>query len=166
MLPAKESGSECHTFSSVTTLTEATELFDEILKTGKSLRVKVTGQSMAPSIDTGDIVIIKALPPAGLKTGDLIFYRHESGHLVLHRLIRKIRRNEKLLFSTCGDRLPSPDTLVPAENILGRVVSVKKTGKGFWREMQGFPWQIINPVVGYWQLLRSMFYRLISLSKR
>jgi len=80
---------------------------------------------MSPFITNGDVV--KVVPAEGkINLGDIVLYLSSYGNVTVHRVIRK--RKEGVIIK--GDSVPSPDQLVPSEQILGRVVSVEKDG---WR---------------------------------
>lgn len=80
-----------------------TRLFEDILSTGSTLRVKVTGRSMAPFLSGGEIVTIKSVPCALLHRGDLIFFINGEYLPILHRIIHKKKnRMERLHFLPKG----------------------------------------------------------------
>jgi len=102
-------------------------LFEDILNDGISLRVKVTGRSMAPFLRGGEILTIKKVPHASLKKGDLIFFKARHGLPILHRIIKKRLNNGTNSVQTKGDALLAFDEPVYENKVLGKVCAVEKT---------------------------------------
>jgi len=102
-------------------------LFEDILRAGTSLRVRVTGRSMRPFLWGGETLTIE--PPAceAFRTGDLILFRNREGLPVLHRLIRARRTEDgNPIFLTKGDALRTFDEEVPGSSVLGRVRLIER----------------------------------------
>ena len=89
------------------------------------MRLRVTGQSMHPSVWRGDAVGLEPVAPAQLKAGDWIVVRTSSGPL-LHRFLRFSRTGDLL---TKGDALHHPDPLWDPELLLGRVRAIYRHGE-------------------------------------
>jgi signal peptidase I len=78
----------------------------------------VVGTSMEPTLEAGDLVLLKALPFSSIRVGDLVVYRRPniaateaSGapELVLHRVVAEERRGTERVLYTRGDNsLPDP----------------------------------------------------------
>ncbi len=87
--------------------------------------VTVVSCSMLPTIDRGDLLIVKGVTfeeiRAGRLNGTIIVYHHPvDGRLIVHRVYKKF---EDGTLQTWGDNNPSPDAWrVPMENVVGRVV--------------------------------------------
>jgi signal peptidase I len=66
--------------------------------------VVLTG-SMEPALDTGDVVITKAIPPGEARVGDIVTFRdpHRGGRLVTHRVRDVSARGSRIGFVTRGD---------------------------------------------------------------
>jgi hypothetical protein len=87
---------------------------------------RLTGNSMAPLIRDGDLLVIEHGPPA-VRIGDVIVFR-QAGHLKAHRLLWRRRRPEgTLTFLAKGDASPAFDLPVPAERLIGRVIEIRGT---------------------------------------
>ena len=91
----------------------------------------VNGHSMLPTLNHGDIVILKSVSVKELiedfKKGkkDIIVYETKSGRYIIHRIYDlKYDENGKFLgFIVKGDNNPIPDPeLVTPEKIVGKVV--------------------------------------------
>lgn len=88
----------------------------------------VSGSSMEPELQTGDIALVREFPANEITVGDVIQFRHE-GVQVIHRVVEVHRGSEGLVFTTKGDANNQLDPLLPAERLDGKVVFViRKVG--------------------------------------
>ncbi len=128
--------------------TEVTALFGEILKSGLSLRVKVTGRSMRPFLRGGEIVTIKKVPCSELRIGDLIFFESPPGVPVLHRIVRKrMSAGANLTFQTRGDGLMAFDEEIHESSVLGKVLRIERpaqSGKTTHIDMNSLFYRCMN----------------------
>ncbi len=137
---------------------ETAGLFEEILGRGSTLRVKVTGRSMAPFLGDGDIVTIRKVPPSSLQRGDLIFFKTSEGFPFLHRLIKKKSIDGVRAFQTKGDALISFDEPILDSEVLGKVCKIEKmtsVAKSKHINMESFQWRTINYIVALIFLIKS-----------
>lgn len=111
------------------------DLAAEVLASFGAVRLPVTGSSMFPCMQPGDILEIRR--PAGpIQTGDVVLFE-SHGRLVVHRVLA----HNGDLCVTRGDRLRHPDDPVPAAAILGRVAAIERRGRRiaprltFWPRM-------------------------------
>ena len=100
-----------------------------LAKEGTPLPITTTlkGFSMEPLIrymkDPITIVPVnRALIP-----GDVVLFEREDGKLVVHRLYKIF--DERKMVQTWGDNCKAPDQAIPADRVLGIVVSMEKNGK-------------------------------------
>lgn len=144
--------------------TEATQadlvrLFDDILQTGSSLRMKVTGRSMAPFLKAGEVVTVRRVPVPSLRRGDLILFRTADNQLILHRIIRKKRsRNASCIFLTKGDAAVSADNPISDNLILGKVTKIARApspGRICRIDMDSSRWVMTNRLTALLQLFTS-----------
>jgi hypothetical protein len=84
----------------------------------------VEGQSMTPLLREGDSVLVSH-GREGVQRGSVVLFR-QKGKLVAHRVLRITRDSEGSTLTTKGDSLRSIDAPVPADNIVGRVVAIKR----------------------------------------
>jgi len=86
----------------------------------------VPSTSMVPTLNVGDIVIVKGVDTSTITVGTIIIFRSPSGSIdIIHRVIGITRQGDKLYFQTKGDHNPGPDPWlpgVPAENVKGVLV--------------------------------------------
>jgi signal peptidase len=86
----------------------------------------VPSTSMVPTLNVGDIVIVKGVDANTITVGTIIIFRSPSGSIdIIHRVIGITREGGELYFKTKGDHNPSPDPWVPgvpAEYVKGVLV--------------------------------------------
>jgi signal peptidase I len=97
----------------------------EALRWFGETRIRVTGTSMLPAVWPGDVLTVSRESADDIWPGEIVFFKRR-GRLFAHRLVTKIRRQEKLLLLTRGDRLRHPDPPVTAEEVLGRVAVIMR----------------------------------------
>ena len=99
------------------------DLAAEVLASFGQARLPVTGSSMFPSMQPGDLLDVRR-PDGPIQSGDLVvFQRH--GRLVVHRVVGQSGD----LIVTRGDRLRHNDAPVPAAEILGYVAAIERRGR-------------------------------------
>jgi len=66
----------------------------------------VMSGSMAPTLQPGDVVVVKMIPAGQAKPGEIVSFRDatRAGELVTHRIIGKARVGPTVAFVTRGDR--------------------------------------------------------------
>ncbi|RKY41651.1 MAG: signal peptidase I, partial [Candidatus Omnitrophota bacterium] len=102
---------------------EFLKLSKDILEKGFSLRFQVRGASMYPFIKSGDTVEIEPKSISKINYADIILYYNCDGKIVIHRVVKKIKKNNETILTTEGDFLPpSLREFVPSEKVLGKVV--------------------------------------------
>ena len=107
---------------------EFVELSNEILTRGNRLRFRAHGKSMHPFINDGDIIEIEPVDTKEIRRGDVIFYR-KSGRAFLHRMRKKIYRDDKQVFIAKGDSILGCGEEVRMEDILGKAVALERNGR-------------------------------------
>ena len=107
-------------------------LFSLIAGTNTPL-VSPRSSSMEPTIFPGDLAIVTAEDPRGLKVGDILVYDELVKNLTIpnpekisyptmHRIVEIRKEYSKLFFVTKGDRNSDPDEwFVPEEGVIGKV---------------------------------------------
>jgi len=144
-------------------------LFEGILNSGLSLRVRVTGRSMSPFLQGGEILTIRKVPCTSLRIGDLIFFKNHRGSHLLHRIVSKKRVNNGMLtFQTKGDALRACDESVRHDEILGKVCKIEKINSVMcskYINMESTPWQTINYLTGVIKLLESRLCSILTAFK-
>ena len=102
-----------------------TGLMSDILERGLPFRFRSKGDSMIPFIKDGDLVTV--FPTKGsLMLGDIgVFINRMTDNPVVHRVVRV--KDEGYVFK--GDAAMCPDGLVPADQVLGIVKRIERSGR-------------------------------------
>jgi hypothetical protein len=101
------------------------QLVREQAARGVPFRFRVTSGSMAPLIEAGDEVVIRAAQPPALRPDDLVLV-DAGGLFVLHRL-RAVLPDGRLV--THGDRNLDPDRPWTPDELVGQAVAVVRGGQ-------------------------------------
>lgn len=103
---------------------ELTPFITEMISSGKSVKLTVTGNSMFPLFTSErDIVEIKKCPV--YRKYDIILYVRKTGSLVLHRVVKK----KDGVFYLCGDNQTIVEHPIYEDQIIGKVVEYKRKDK-------------------------------------
>lgn len=91
--------------------------------------INIKGKSMSPFLKDGVAALVSR--PMRVSCADILVYRYE-GQIIAHRLIRRRKtRSGNILYQTKADNGYSLDEPVSLENILGKVIAVKRGDKIF-----------------------------------
>jgi hypothetical protein len=88
---------------------------------------EASGFSMWPFLKTKDKLIARKIPLRDLKRGDIILYS-QNGQLVCHRLIKKIKQQEKYLLYVRGDNSSSIEG-VEGDMFRGKIISILRNNR-------------------------------------
>lgn len=84
--------------------------------------------SMAPALETGDMVAVRDIDPSAVKLGDIITYSTKNA-LITHRVIGVGAQGGQTTFITQGDANNTADSPILAEQLRGKVIySLPKLG--------------------------------------
>lgn len=110
----------------------------ELLHRGFSVRVRVTGRSMAPYLVHDDLVTLEPVGAADVSLGDLVYVQQPGLPPLLHRVIGRSRGVDgRRAVLTKGDALVMIDTAVSGEFVAGRVVAIRRNlPAGLGREVR------------------------------
>ena len=84
----------------------------------QTVRLRVHGESMLPTLWPGDVVEIESCSLASVRPGDIAL-AHAEGRLFLHRFV-ELRSPEAFVMR--GDSMPASDPQFPAQALIGRLV--------------------------------------------
>lgn len=101
----------------------------EILKKGNSIRFQAKGWSMRPFIQDGDFITVSPIDDASVKVGNVIFYLSDENKIIVHRIIKKHKKNGNTILSVKGDASLSSPEKVDLKNVLGTVTTVERNSK-------------------------------------
>jgi hypothetical protein len=97
----------------------------EVLSRFGEIRLRVTGSSMLPSVQPGDILTIRRCVMSAVECGAIVLFTR-GGRLFAHRVVA--RRLTHLV--TRGDALAWQDPPVFEDQLLGRVAALTRHGRG------------------------------------
>jgi signal peptidase I len=100
------------------------ELAAEVLRSSGTLRLRVTGWSMLPTVWPGDTLIVERVDSAEVAEGEIVLFSRER-RLVAHRVLK----NKGSEMSTRGDSMTAVDSPVNKNELLGRVDSIVRNGR-------------------------------------
>ena len=103
------------------------DLAGEVLRSSGTLRLRVTGWSMLPSVMPGDTLVIERTSGNAVSEGDIVLYGRDR-RLFVHRVVAKGSLNDQTIV-TRGDSMPHPDPPVSEQDVLGRVAFILRDGK-------------------------------------
>lgn len=95
------------------------------LRTESPLMV-VSSESMVPTLNVGDIILVRGIDAHQVTVGTIIIF-HSPNNFdtpIVHRVIQVDDEGNAIFFRTKGDHNPGPDGWrVPAENLMGVYVA-------------------------------------------
>jgi signal peptidase I len=100
------------------------------LSRNRQIHLRMSGTSMKPTIDEGDVVTIAAVDPTSLKSRDIILCVTSSGTVMIHRVMSLQTRENVLYAITRADQSQYHDIPVPITQVIGRAVAVQRKGRG------------------------------------
>ena len=118
---------------------EFTDLSKDILLKGGSVRFRAKGASMYPLIRDGEVILIEPADISRVRYADMLFCHDRDGKPVVHRVIKRCKKDGKISIVTKGDHSSSSDGCIFPEEIIGRVSAIEKADnvirvdKGVWR---------------------------------
>ena len=86
----------------------------------------VSSGSMIPTLNVGDIILVRGTDPASVTVGTIIIFHSPDDYAtpIVHRVIAIDHESGLLFFETKGDNNPVPDGWrVPSENLMGVYVA-------------------------------------------
>lgn len=119
--------------------------------TGQHHWMRVSGQSMLPLLRDGDHVLV-AHGCATMSRGDVCVFRR-TGRLVTHRVVRIVGDGSRRRFVTRGDNTARNDPLVSSEEMVGRVLAVRRGRRMVWLDRPA--WRVVGWLIATTMLLWS-----------
>src|SRR5436853_3111344 len=96
----------------------------DLLARGHAVRFRASGDSMYPTIRSGEHVCVAPFPAGSpLRVGDVILARAERG-LTAHRIV-ELRAHDLV---TRGDNVLQHDSALHPHSVIGRVAQVERSG--------------------------------------
>lgn len=104
------------------------ELAGEVLRSSGTLRLRVTGWSMLPTVMPGDTLLIERVSSDEVSEGDIVLFRRER-RLFAHRVIVATDNAGEREFVTRGDGMPQSDPSGDKSELLGKVAFILRNGR-------------------------------------
>ena len=101
----------------------------QLLSRSLPVELRMSGSSMSPAIEDGDIITLEPVTEDPIKQGDIVLYQSRMDTAVIHRIIRLERSSAERCIVTRGDAASHNDSPVPLHRILGRVRRVERAGE-------------------------------------
>jgi len=92
-----------------------------------TLRLRVTGWSMLPTIWPGDTLVIERASRDDIFDGDIVMFSN-GRRFVAHRVVTKSSASGDSMVQTQGDAVPHPDSPVARGELLGKVSFILRNG--------------------------------------
>lgn len=90
----------------------------------------IVSESMKPTFEINDVVVVQKCTPSQLKIGDIITFEQDE-RIISHRIIDIIKDKDDTKFETKGDNNKIPDSeKIDAKQVYGKVLfKIQKIGK-------------------------------------
>lgn len=138
------------------------ELAAEVVRRFGSLRLRVTGTSMAPAVQPGDLLSIRRADLEEVSPGEIVlFTRH--GRLFAHRVVARDSASPEPRLLTRGDRRLKNDPPVSSSEFLGRVTSIERGERRFFspHRLKG-PERVLGCLLRFSDCATSLYLKFTS----
>lgn len=102
------------------------EVVVDLLRQGCDVRFRAEGDSMTPTITSGDTVVLRPVRPTQVRPGDIIACRSRS-RIFLHRLVAVSDAGGDTWLHLRGDGKRGLDAPLPLDAVIGRVVRIERS---------------------------------------
>ena len=123
----------------------------QLLSRSLPIELRMSGSSMSPAIEDGDIITLEPVSEEPIKQGDIVLYQSRMDTAVIHRIIRLERSSAERCIVTRGDAASHNDSPVPLHRILGRVKRVERAGERI---------KMVIPKRSFSQIILACIHRL------
>lgn len=130
----------------------------DLLALGYSVRFRAKGKSMEPTIMADDLLTVEPIENGNIRLGDVVMIVSGQGRSIVHRVVSLHRGVEGELIQTCGDNASVKDDPVEKEQVLGKIVEIRRGNKRV--DSFHFP----KMVRALWYLLRAR--RILDFTKK
>jgi signal peptidase I len=138
----------------------AFDLTEEVVRKFGTVRLRLTGTSMVPSILPGDLVTVRCARPNEISLGEVVLFSRAGG-FAAHRVVARTGIPSESCLITRGDRLRHNDPAVYSSALLGRVESIERYGRLFQPARQLNIWErLIVPVLRFSDHATYLYLRL------
>ena len=110
---------------------------EEIPRVGNISVFNIVSESMVPTINVNDLIVIKKCTQEEIKNGDIITYKREDGSIITHRIISITQENSENIYTTKGDNNAiQDDELIKHSQVYGKYLFKIKGAGGFVENLQ------------------------------
>jgi signal peptidase I len=122
-----------------------------LLSKNLPVELRMSGSSMSPAVEDGDVVTVEPLRDEPIRQGDIVLYQSRYDTAVIHRVVRLDRSSSNRTIVTRGDLASTNDPPVPVHRVLGRVKLIERAGERI---------KMVRPRRGLKAVLHGWFERL------
>lgn len=101
----------------------------QMLSRSIPVEIRMSGSSMRPAIEDGDVITIEPATENSVRPGDVILYQTRYDTAVIHRVIRIEKSSSDRTVVTRGDASSQNDIPVPLHRVIGQVKLVERAGE-------------------------------------
>ncbi|HXG92967.1 MAG TPA: signal peptidase I [Blastocatellia bacterium] len=101
----------------------------QLLSRNLPVELRMSGSSMSPAIEDGDIITIEPIADQPIRQGDIVLYQSRYDTAVIHRVVKIERAAAERAIVTRGDKSSQSDIPVPMHRVIGRVKLVERAGE-------------------------------------
>ena len=101
----------------------------QMLSRSIPVEIRMSGSSMRPAIEDGDVITIEPVTENSVRPGDVILYQTRYDTAVIHRVIRIEKSSSDRTVVTRGDASSQNDIPVPLHRVIGQVKLVERAGE-------------------------------------
>jgi signal peptidase I len=102
----------------------------QLLSKSVPVQIRMSGSSMSPTIEDGDVVTVEPITAKPVAAGDIILYNSLRDTAVIHRVVRIERKGSSArAVVTRGDAASQNDIAVPVHRVLGKVELIDRAGE-------------------------------------
>ena len=101
----------------------------QLLSRSLPVELRMSGSSMSPAVEDGDIITVQPITGDLIKPGDIVLYQSRFDTAVIHRVVRLERASSERCVVTRGDAASHNDPPVPLHRVIGRVSRVERAGE-------------------------------------
>jgi len=115
----------------------------QLLSKSVSVEIRMSGSTMSPTIEDGDVVTVEPITTKSLSAGDIILYNSLRDTAVIHRIVRVERKGSSArAVITRGDAASQNDIAVPIHRVLGKVELIDRAGEQINLVRTEFKWRL------------------------
>jgi signal peptidase I len=123
----------------------------QLLSRSLPVELRMSGSSMSPAIEDGDVITIEPISDEPVRQGDIVLYQSRFDTAVIHRVVKIERSQSERMVTTRGDSASQSDSPIPLHRVIGRVKLVERAGE---------PVTMVGPKRSFKQIFQTLLARL------